>query len=262
MRLLAVAILAAVAVFARAEIKGEEVAYSTNGVTMKGYLAYDDAMHGKRPGILVVHEWWGHNEYARKRAHMLAELGYTALAVDMYGDGKTASHPDDASAFAGELFKNLPVARARFLAAMELLKQHETVDEQNIGAIGYCFGGGIVLAMARMGVDLKGVVSFHGSLATQQPAKRGEVKAKVLVCNGAADPFVSKDDIEAIKKEMKEAGVDFSFKNYPGAKHSFTNPDADVNGKKFNLPLAYNKKADQASWNDMRAFFKKCFASK
>jgi len=262
MRLLAVAMLVAVAVFARAEIKGEEVTYSSNGVTMKGFLAYDDARHGKRPGILVVHEWWGHNEYARKRARMLAELGYTALAVDMYGDGKTASHPDDASAFAGELFKNLPVARARFLAAMELLKQHETVDAQNIGAIGYCFGGGIVLAMARMGVDLKGVVSFHGSLATQQPAKPGEVKAKILVCNGAADPFVSKDDIEAIKKEMKEAGVDFSFKNYPGAKHSFTNPDADANGKKFNLPLAYNKKADQASWNDMKAFFKKCFASK
>lgn len=119
-----------------------------------------------------------------------------------------------------------------------------------------------MLAMARMGVDLKGVVSFHGSLATQQPAKAGEVKARILVCNGAADPLVSKEDIENIKKEMKEAGVDFTFKNYPGAKHSFTNPDADTFGKKFNLPLAYNRKADQASWNDMKAFFTKCFGSK
>lgn len=259
MRWFAVVLLFAAAV-SRAEIKGEEVHYSSDGVTMKGYLAYDDGLKGKRPGILVVHEWWGHNEYARKRARMLAELGYTALAVDMYGDGKTASHPDDAGAFAGELFKNLPVAKARFLAAMELLKQHQTVDRENIGAIGYCFGGGIVLAMARMGVDLKGVVSFHGSLATQQPAQAGEVKAKVLVCNGAADPFVSKDDIESIKKEMKQAGVDFTFKNYPGAKHSFTNPDADSYGAKFNLPLAYNKKADRDSWNDMKAFFKRCFA--
>lgn len=262
MRLFAVAILFGVAISARAEIKGEEISYTAEGVTMKGYLAYDDALQGKRPGILVVHEWWGHNEYARKRARMLAELGYTALAVDMYGDGKTAAHPDEAGAFATEVFKNLPGAKARFLAAMEVLKNHETVDAAKIGSIGYCFGGGIVLAMARMGVDLKGVVSFHGSLATQQPAKAGEVKARILVCNGAADPLVSKEDIENIKKEMKEAGVDFTFKNYPGAKHSFTNPDADTFGKKFNLPLAYNRKADQASWNDMKAFFTKCFGSK
>ncbi len=262
MRWVVLVVILVIAVPSIAAVKGEEVQYAAEGVTLKGYLAYDDAWEGKRPGILVVHEWWGHNEYARRRARMLAELGYTALAVDMYGDGKTASHPDDAARFSGELFKNVPTAKARFLAALELLKQHETVDAENVGAIGYCFGGGVVLAMARMGVDLKGVVSFHGSLATQQPAKAGAVKAKVLVCNGAADPFVAKEDIENIKKEMKEAKVDFTFKNYPGAKHSFTNPEADVNGKKFNLPLAYHKKADEDSWNDMMAFFKKCFAGR
>ncbi len=262
MRWFVLLVVFGLAAASRAAIKGEEVQYTADGVTLKGYLAYDDVAKGKRPGILVVHEWWGHNEYARKRARMLAELGYTALAVDMYGDGKTAAHPDDAGKFSGELSQNLPVAKARFLAALEFLKKHETVDAQNVGAIGYCFGGGIVLAMARMGVDLKGVVSFHGSLATQHPARAGEVKAKVLVCNGAADPFVSKEDIASIKKEMKEAKVDFTFKNYPGAKHSFTNPEADANGKKFNLPLAYNKKADEASWNDMKAFFKRCFGSR
>lgn len=244
----------------RAEIKGEEVEYSSDGVTMKGYLAYDASVDGKRPAILVVHEWWGHNEYARKRAHMLAELGYTALALDMYGDGKTAAHPEDAGKFSGEVFANLGVAKERFLAALELLKQHETVDDSKIGAIGYCFGGGIVLAMARMGVDVKGVVSFHGSLGTQEPAKAGTVKAKILVCNGADDPFVPKSDIDAIKKEMKAAKVDFTFKSYAGAVHSFTNPEADEKGKAFNLPLAYNAKADADSWNDMKAFFKKAFA--
>ena len=245
-----------------ADIKGEEVEYSADGMTMKGYLAYDASVDGKRPAILVVHEWWGHNEYARNRARMLAGLGYTALALDMYGDGKTASHPEDAGKFSGEVFANLGVAKERFLAALELLKQHETVDGNNIGAVGYCFGGGIVLAMARMGVDMKGVVSFHGSLGTQEPAKTGEVKAKILVCNGADDPFVPKADIEAIKKEMKAAKVDFTFKSYAGAKHSFTNPEADEKGKAFNLPLAYNEKADQDSWNDMQEFFKKVFGGK
>ncbi len=245
-----------------AAIKTEEVQYTSDGVTFQGYLAYDDARPGKRPGILVVHEWWGHNEYARMRARMLAELGYTALAVDMYGEGKQASHPEDAGQFANEVFSNLPAARERFHAAMELLKKHETVDTKNIGAIGYCFGGGIVLAMARMGVDLKGVVSFHGSLGTKEPAKPGTVKARVLVCNGADDPFVPQKDIDGIKKEMKKAKVNFTFKSYPGALHSFTNPNADEVGKEFNLPLAYSEEADKQSWNDMQQFFKKAFGGK
>ncbi len=244
---------------AHAALKTEEVTYSADGVTMKGYLAYDDAVKGKRPGVIVVHEWWGHNEYARKRARMLAELGYTALAVDMYGDGKQANHPNDASKFAGEVMQNLEGAKARFNAALELLKQHKTVDATRTAAIGYCFGGGVVLHMARFGVDLKGVASFHGSYATQTPAEKGKVKAAVLVCHGAADKFATAEQIEGIKKEMQNAGVDFQFNSYEGAEHSFTNPAADEAGKKFELPLAYNKAADEKSWADLQQFFKRIF---
>lgn len=243
-----------------AAIKHQEISYSAGGVTMKGYLAYDDAVQGRRPGVLVVHEWWGHNDYARKRADMLAALGYTALAVDMYGDGRQASHPQDAGKFAGEVMQNMQSAKARFMAALNLLKKHKTVDASRIAAIGYCFGGGVVLHMARAGVDLKGVVSFHGSYGTQTPAEKGAVKAAVLVCHGAADQFISPEEIEGLKKEMQNAGVDFQFISYEGARHSFTNPAADENGKKFNLPIAYNKAADEKSWADMQQFFKRILA--
>lgn len=244
---------------AYAEVRHEEVTYTADGLTMKGYLAYDDAIKGKRPGVLVVHEWWGHNEYARKRARMLAGLGYTALAVDMYGDGKQAAHPDSAGKFAGAVMQNMEAAKARFLAALDLLKKHKTVDGGPLAAIGYCFGGGVVLHAARWGLDLKGVVSFHGSYGTQTPAQAGKVKAAVLVCHGAADPFITAEEVAALKKEMIDAKVDFQFNTYEGAKHSFTNPDADENGKKFSLPLAYNKMADEKSWADMKQFFKKIF---
>ncbi len=239
---------------AQAAVTGKVVEYRAGKTVLKGYLAYDDGVAEKRPGVLVVHEWWGHNEYARKRARMLAELGYTALAVDMYGDGKQAAHPEDAGKFSTEVKRNMANAKARFVAAMDLLKGQKTVDPERIAAIGYCFGGSIVLDMARMGVDLDGVVSFHGSLSTSNPAKRGVVKAKVLVCNGADDPFVSQAQVAQFKKEMKDAGVDFKFKSYKGAKHAFTNPDADNNGRKFNLPLAYSGRADRASWSDMKKF--------
>ena len=247
------------AVTSRAGVVGREVEYSTDGVTLKGYIAYDDKSIEKRPGVLVVHEWGGHNEYTRKRADMLAELGYVALAVDMYGDGKKADHPEDAGKFAGEVMKNLPAMKARFMAALDFLKKNDTVDTARIGAIGFCFGGGVALAMAREGVDLKGIVSFHGSLATQTPAEKGKVKAKILVCNGADDTFISADDIKSIKAEMKAAKVDFRFINYPGAIHGFTNPAATAMGKKFEIPIAYNEKADKKSWGDMRGFFRKVF---
>ncbi|MBI5472450.1 MAG: dienelactone hydrolase family protein [Ignavibacteriae bacterium] len=255
-------LLSCAALSSFAEIKGEEIEYTSDGVVMRGFLVYDDAVKEKRPGVLVVHEWWGLNDYARKRARMLAQMGYTALAIDMYGDGKMATHPEDASKFSGELFKNMPVAKARFTAALDLLKEQETVDPERVAAIGYCFGGGIVLHMARMGVDLNGVASFHGSLATQTPAEEGDIKANILVCNGAADPFVTQEDIAKFKNEMEQAKADLTFKSYSGAKHSFTNPAATEAGKKFNLPLAYNAKADKASWNDLKAFFKKVFATK
>jgi len=245
-----------------AEVVGEAVNYQAGDVTLKGYLAYDNAIKTKQPAVLVVHEWWGHNEYARKRATMLAELGYTALAVDMYGDGKTATHPKEAGAFAGEVSKNMPVAKARFEAALDLLKKRDTVDSDKLAAIGYCFGGGVVLNMARLGVDLAGVASFHGALATENPAQPGTVKAKVIVFNGADDPMSPPAQVETLKKEMQDAGVAFEYVGYPGVKHSFTNPDADKIGAEFSLPLTYNAAADKDSWNKLTVFLKDIFADK
>jgi dienelactone hydrolase len=250
--------LASVA-FGRPRIVGEPVTYQAGGTTLKGYLAYDANIKGKRPGILVVHEWWGQNEYVRKRARMLAGLGYTALALDMYGEGRTATHPDDAGKFASEVMKNFPVAKERFLAALELLKEQPTVDPDRIAAIGYCFGGGVVLNMARQGIDLKGVASFHGSLAVVKPEEPEHIRAAVRVYNGADDKFATSEQIEALKKEMAEQKVDFKFVNYPGAVHSFTNPEATALGKKFKMPIAYNAKADKESWEDLQSFLKEIF---
>ena len=244
---------------AEPKIQGKTVEYSAQGVVMKGYLAYDENIKGKRPGVLVVHEWWGLNDYARKRAQMLAELGYTALAVDMYGDGKVAVHPDDAQKFSSEFLKSSDVAKARFMAAMDFLREQSTVDPTRVAAIGYCFGGGVVLNMARQGLDLKGVASFHGGLTAIKPAQPGMVKAKILVLNGADDKFITPEQIEAFKEEMRTAGADFRFINYPGAIHSFTNPEADVLGKKFNLPMAYNADADRNSWDEMKEFLNSIF---
>jgi dienelactone hydrolase len=245
-----------VATAAQAEIRGEEVSYRAGNTVMKGYIAWDDAIKGKRPGVLVVHEWWGHNDYARKRARMLAELGYTALAVDMFGDGKTADHPQQAGEFAGAVRKNMAEAKARFIAARKVLAEHPSVNNQRIAAIGYCFGGGMVLEMARAGVNLKGVVSFHGSPVTQTPAKPGAVKARILVLNGADDPMIKPEHLAAFEKEMKDARVKYKLVNYPGAKHAFTNPDATALGEKFNMPIAYNANADKASWAEMKKFLK------
>lgn len=239
---------------AQAKVVGEEITYTDNGITLKGYLAYDQHIQGKRPGVLVVHEWWGHNDYARKRALMLAGMGYTALAVDMYGDGKTANHPDDAGKFAKAVSSNLPVARSRFEAAKKLLEQHSTVESEQIAAIGYCFGGSLVLNMAREGVDLDGVASFHGSLGTSSPASKGRVKSKVAVFTGADDPMVPASQVEAFSKEMATAGVDFTVQSYPGVKHSFTNPDADALASTFKLPLAYDAAADKDSWARLDQF--------
>jgi dienelactone hydrolase len=251
----AMVLIVAGVVFAAPKIKGEPVDYKAGGVTMKGYLAYDENIKGKRPGVLVVHEWWGQTEYVRKRARMLAELGYAALAVDMYGEGKIATHPDDAGKFSSEFMKNFPVAKQRFEAAMAFLKKQPTVDPKRIAAIGYCVGGGVVLNMARQGEDLKAVASFHGSLAAVEPAQAGKVKAKIRVYNGEDDKFTPKEAIDAFMKEMRDAKVDFQFINYPGAIHAFTNPEADELGKKFSLPLAYNADADKKSWEDMTHFF-------
>ncbi len=256
--LLAMSIFCLAGPVAQAAVQGKEVSYQANGTTLKGYIAHDDAFKGRRPAVLVVHEWWGHNEYAR----MLAELGYTALAVDMFGDGKQAHHPDDAGKFAAEVSRNMPLARARFEAGMELLRKQKTVDADQIAAIGYCFGGGVVLNMARMGEDLKGVLSFHGSLGTDNPARPGKIKARIVSFTGEADPMIGADKVAAFRQEMESAGADYRVVTYPGAQHAFTNPEADELGRKFNLPLAYNPEADKDSWQQATVFLKEIFARK
>ena len=251
-----------VAATSHAAVKGKEVTYSANGTTLKGYVAYDDAIKGKRPGVLVVHEWWGHNEYARKRARMLAEQGYTALALDMYGNGKQAHHPDDAGKFSSEVAKNATLAKARFDAAVDLLKKQKTVDADNIAAIGYCFGGSVVLNMARIGEPLKAVVSFHGGLGTEHPAEAGKVQARIASFTGEEDPMIPATQVAAFREEMDKAGVNYKAVTYPGAKHSFTNPDADKYGEEFKLPLAYNAAADKDSWSQGLAFLADAFKAK
>ena len=225
----------------------EEVSYQSGDTIMKGFLAYpaDDARH---PSVLVVHEWWGHNDYTRARAKQLAEMGYTALAVDMYGNGKTAAHPGDAQKFMMEVLDDIPGAEKRFAAARERLVASEHADPERVAAIGYCFGGAVVLHMARTGADLDLVASFHGNLSTQQPMKNGAFKGKILVFHGAADPFTPQEQVDAFKKEMDDAGADYTFTGYEGAKHGFTNPGATDLGKKFELPLEYDADADTASW--------------
>lgn len=244
---------------AQAAVQGREVSYEADGTTLKGYLAYDDSVGGRRPAVLVVHEWWGHNAYARKRADMLAELGYTALALDMYGGGKLANHPDEAGKFASEVSKNMPLARMRFEAGMQFLRKQNTVDAGQMAAIGYCFGGGVVLNMARIGENLKGVASFHGSLGTDHPAQPGKVKARIVSFTGEDDPMIDAAAVAAFKREMENARADFRVVTYPGVKHSFTNPDADELGRRFNLPLAYDAAADRDSWQQATEFLREVF---
>ncbi|MEQ9563483.1 MAG: dienelactone hydrolase family protein [Woeseiaceae bacterium] len=240
------------------EIVGEEVTYEANGTVLKGYIAYD-ASAGPRPGVLVVHEWWGHNDYVRDRARMLAEMGYTAFALDMYGDGKVANHPEDAQKFMMEVLANLDAAEARFRAAKSVLQKHPSTDPDDIAAIGYCFGGAVVLHMARSGEDLDAVASFHGSLGTQSPAQPGMIKARLLVANGADDPFVPAEEVEAFKAEMDAAGADMKFISYPGVVHSFTRPGATEIGEQFDMPLRYDEAADKDSWSELTLLLSESF---
>ncbi|MEM9001625.1 MAG: dienelactone hydrolase family protein [Bacteroidota bacterium] len=239
-------------------VKGQEVTYMVDSLSMNGYIAFDENKTAKRPGIVVVHEWWGHNDYTRTRANMLAELGYTAIAVDMYGDGKVAEHPEDAGKFSGMVMSNIDMAKARFNAALAQLRAHPSVDPEKIAAIGYCFGGSVVLTMANAGMDLDVVAAFHSGVALPiMPTE--DLKAKVLVCNGAADPFIPKASITAFKKAMDSVGAAYTYIAYEDAVHAFTSKGADSLGKKFNLPLAYQEKADTASWQELQQLLKNVF---
>ena len=230
-----------------------DVEYSQNGTSLKGLLAWDANAAGRRPGVLVVHEWWGHDEHARNQARRLAEAGYVGFALDMYGDGEQAAHPEDAQKFVEEATKDLNVLTARFNAARDVLAKDPNVNPDRIAAIGYCFGGGVVLGMARMGADLDAVVSFHGALESPVAAKPGAVKARVLVLHGEADQMVMPAHVEAFRKEMTDAGANFRIVTFPGAKHSFTNPKAESHGMDA---LAYDEDADRKSWAEMLALFK------
>lgn len=219
-------------------------------------LYSDSNQTDKRPGVIVIHEWWGLNQYAKDRAKMLAEEGYTAIAVDMYGHGKVAAHPSDAQGFMQAAMAEPEKVNARFNAAKDILRQQSSVDPEKVFAMGYCFGGAVVLNQARLGNDLAGVASFHGSLGAAVEAKPGDITARVLVAHGGADPFVPDEQVTTFVKEMLSLDVDLQFLNYPEAKHSFTNPGATEKGEKFDLPLAYDEHADTDSWQAFLAFLK------
>ena len=241
-------------------IKEEAVTYTSGNLTSKGYVVYDENKRGKRPGVIVVHEWWGAGDYERKRARQLAEMGYIALVADMYGNGKTAANPQEATVLVTSFNKNLQRSKGGLDAALKKLKGYPETDTANIAAIGYCFGGGVVLNAAKLGADFKGVVSFHGSLSGV-PVKKELLKAKVLVCHGEADKFISLQDIASFKKGMDSIGADYTFKTYDNATHAITNPESTEAGKKFHMPIEYNAAADSASWNDMKVFFGRIFTN-
>jgi dienelactone hydrolase len=244
---------------AQTSMKGEEVTYaSAEGIPLKGYVAYNSKQKGKRPAIVVIHEWWGSNAYVRKRADMLAQLGYIAIALDMYGEGKQAATPKEAGDMAGQFYGNPDLVKARIQAAVNKLKEYPEADASKMACIGYCFGGSMSLYAAKLGMDFKGVVSFHGGLAGV-PAEPGVTKAKILVCHGAADKFISPEELKHFRNNLDSAKVDYQFISYPGAVHAFTNPQATDLGKKFSIPIAYNEAADKKSWADMQVFFKSIF---
>ncbi len=237
----------------------EIVRYSAAGREFASYLAYDPARSEKRPGLLVLPEWWGLNDYLRRRARELAGLGFVALATDVYGDGREAADSTEAGTLMNGLFTDIPALGERLKAAYEQLRAHPLVDPERIGAMGYCLGGALSLHMGRIGLPLRGVVSFHGSLGAAHQAKKGEFKPAVLVCHGEADALVPVEDQTAFRKEMEDLGVDYQFHSYPGAKHGFTNPEATEKGKKYGLPLAYDERTDRQSWEDMKTFWAKVF---
>jgi dienelactone hydrolase len=235
-------------------IKTAEAIYTSNGKQSNGFIAYDENRKGKLPIVVVIPEWWGLTDYVKSRAKQLAELGYFAIDADLFGDGKTAADPTEAMALTKPYYTNPELARPVVEAAIAKAATFSQADTSRVAAIGYCFGGFIVLNAAKLGAPLKGVVSFHGGLGGVQP-KKGLIHGDILVCQGGSDPFVPETDQKAFKKSMDSVGAHYTFISYPGALHAFTNPGATALGEKFKLPIAYNAAADTASWKDMQNLF-------
>jgi dienelactone hydrolase len=240
------------------KLKEETVSYKLDSSTRNNFVVYDENIEGNRPAVLVIHEWWGLNDYTKMRTRELAKLGYIAMAVDMYGDGKMGEDPEAAGKLATPFYMKPELAKPIFDAALEKLKAFSQTDATKVGAIGYCFGGAQVINLAKMGEDLKGVVSFHGNLMVM-PANKNLLKAQILVCHGATDNFVPQNEVDQFRKQLDSIGAKYTFKAYEGATHAFTNPDATAMGEKFKMPIKYNAAADTASWNEMKSFFSQIF---
>jgi dienelactone hydrolase len=252
------------AVSLRASVVTRDVDYEHNGVKLQGFLAYDDAAvkAGKLPGVLVVHEWWGLNDYVRGRAVKLAKLGYVAFALDMYGKGVLATDPAKAGELSGQ-FRGKPLMAERAQAGLDQLLGTGLVDPSRVAAIGYCFGGSTVQALAYSGAPLAGIVSFHGGLIPASDEAVAKNKAKILICHGASDPSMKRDEIDAYLKSLNDGKVDYKFVEYAGALHAFTNPNADTiasENPSMKGFVGYSPSADRRSWEDMRAFFGEIFA--
>jgi dienelactone hydrolase len=241
---------------AGAGIKTQSIEYKQGDTTLEGFLAYDAAATTKHPAVLIAHQWKGLTDYEKKRATMLAEMGYTVLAADIYGKGIRAANPQDAGALAGKYKGDRALLRARVNAALEVLRKSPNADPKRIAAIGYCFGGTTVLELARSGADISGVVSFHGALDTPSPVDARNIKCRVLALHGADDPFVPAKDVAAFEDEMRSARVDWALVKYGNAVHSFTDWGAGSDNSKG---AAYNEKADIRSWEAMKSFFAEIF---
>jgi dienelactone hydrolase len=243
---------------AQGAVVTKTISYRQGGVDLQGFLAYDNLLKGKHPGVLIVHEWWGLNDYARKRAEQIASLGYVAFALDMYGKNKVTDHPKKAQEFMKQVTENIETWRHRAIAGLNILKQQPNTDPTRIAAIGYCFGGSTVQQLAYSGANIKGIVSFHGSLILPPASTLRPIKAKFLICHGAADPFTKPEMITSYIAAMNASGIDWQMDIYGHAKHGFTNPGAD----KYGMPqLGYNRLADLRSWQAMKQFFNEIFSN-
>lgn len=242
----------AAATSAMAQVTTQTVEYKLGDAVFQGYLSYDASLTGKRPGVLIIHDWMGVSDYTRMRAEQLAAMGYVALAADIYGKGVRPANSQEASAEAGKYYKDRQLLRARARAGLDLLASNPRVDPDRLAVMGYCFGGAGALELARSGAPVKGVVTFHGSLNTPTPADAKNIKGQVLVLHGADDPYVKQEDVRAFMDEMRAGGVDWQLNQYSGAVHSFTDKRAGNDNSKG---AAYNELADRRSWEAMKDFF-------